>query len=115
MTIMTTLHEDPELDKWWAMQDREWLDEALVTEKDRRGRRILGAIQATPSGQGRFSMLFGVREGISADEEHRVAIECWNRNLDLVERGRESCAYHWMESNGVLWVQLIDFSEFEHE
>jgi hypothetical protein len=114
--IMTTLQDDPELGKWWASQNREYLHDGLVAEKDVRGRRILGAIQATPTGQGRFSLLFGLREGASAQEEYRVAVEGWNRSLDLEENGRASGGdYSWEETDGVLWIQLIDFSEFERE
>src|SRR5699024_9520383 len=89
-------------------QQREYLARELVASKEDRGRRILGAVQATPVGQG-YEFLFGVREGLTATEEYRLAAECFDRVLDLRLNGRVlDGRYAWQERDGVLWIQLID-------
>jgi hypothetical protein len=107
------LTEDPELDEWWKSQKREYLSDVLVQAKVERNRRILGAIQATPV-PGGYEFLFGVSSDVSPQEEYRLAAECWDRTAELLSSGvHEGSRYGWRETDGVLWVQLIDGGPFE--
>lgn len=69
---METLRDDPDLADWWAEQSKECLSTDLVRAKEAGGRRILGAIQATPGGSG-FSFLYAVRPDATPEEEYRLA------------------------------------------
>ena len=101
---MKTLDEDPALAEWWTAQPREYLDDSLVRAKDANGRRILGTIQATPMSAG-VLFRYGVRPGVTPEEEYRLACECYDRSFDLLVNGVQ---YQWQQTDGVLWVQLMD-------
>lgn len=67
-----------------------------------------GPSKQLPSAKGTSSSSES-EKGLTATEEHRLAAECFDRGLDLMQNGCVSDGrYQWEERGGVLWIQLID-------